>query len=188
VLLVEGIAEQLVVPAIARSIGLPLHDHGVTVVNVDGLAFGPFVELFGSTKRLPQRCALITDGDAEPEELDGDDRTLSASTEALRALVAAWPNVDVFFGTTTFERELGAAGQWEILMDALAKVHRNRALQLRPSPPATADARGKALLEVVATNRTKGRFAQALAGVIDDGADLCPPVYVADAIRFVCRH
>jgi putative ATP-dependent endonuclease of OLD family len=186
VILVEGVAEQLVVPAIARTMGLQLHDYGVTVVNVDGLAFGPFVELFGFEDRLPRRCALITDGDAAPGELDGDDPTLSHSTQALLQRVADWPNVEVFFGPTTFERELGIAGQWDVLLDALSKVHRNLAQQLRESPPTTPDGRGEALLDVVVRNRSKGRFAQALASVLDAGAKLDPPIYVADAIRFAC--
>jgi putative ATP-dependent endonuclease of OLD family len=187
VILVEGVAEQLVVPALARTMGLKLHEYGVTVVNVDGLAFGPFVELFGFDDRLPHRCALITDGDAEPGELDGDDPTLSNSTQALRRRVADWPNVEVFFGPTTFERELGNADQWDVLLDALSKVHSNLAKQLRESPPLTPEARGEALLKVVLRNRSKGRFAQALASVLDAGAKLDPPSYVAEAIRFVCK-
>jgi putative ATP-dependent endonuclease of the OLD family len=187
VILVEGIAEQLVVPAFARTMDLRLHDYGVTVVNIDGLAFGPFVELFGFDDRLPRRCALITDGDAEPGELDGDDPTLSHSTQALRQRVTDWPNVEVFFGPTTFERELGNAGQWDVLMDALSKVHSNLAKQLRETPPSSAEARGEALLNVVVRNRSKGRFAQALASVLDAGAKLDPPSYVVDAIRFVCK-
>jgi putative ATP-dependent endonuclease of OLD family len=186
VILVEGIAEQLVVPAIARRIGLPLHQFGVTVVNVEGLAFGPFVELFGRD-RLPHRCALVTDGDADPEELDGDDPTLSTSTLALRRRVAGWSNVRVFNGTTTFEDELGRAGEWPVLMDALRKVHRRHAVRLSETVPADPVARGHALLEVLRRNRSKGRFAQALATVLDDeGATLTPPSYIADSIRFAC--
>ena len=185
VILVEGIAEQLVLPAIARRIDLPLHEFGVTVVNVEGLAFGPFVELFGSD-RLPQRCALVTDGDAR-EGLDGEDLALSASTMALKERVARWENVDVFNGTTTFESELAEAGEWSVLMDALRKVHRRRATELSESPPPDPAARGAALLDVLGRNRSKGRFAQALAKVLDDGATLTPPRYIADSIRFACR-
>lgn len=62
VLLVEGVAEQLVVPAMAELLGTPLSRHGVTVVNVGGVAFGPFVDLFGPD-RLPVMCSLISDSD-----------------------------------------------------------------------------------------------------------------------------
>jgi putative ATP-dependent endonuclease of OLD family len=119
VILVEGIAEQLLVPAFARKLKLPLSVHGVTVVNVEGLAFGPFVELF-RPGRLEIPCAVLTDGDAEPDELDGDDPTLSASTESLRERVRAWPTVTVFYGHTTLERELGRQSEWPVLLDARA--------------------------------------------------------------------
>jgi putative ATP-dependent endonuclease of OLD family len=186
VLLVEGIAEQLVIPLLAQQLHKPFHNHGVTVINVGGLAFGPFVELFGTGDRLPQRCALVMDGDANIDDLEGDDPTLSASTAALRERVKGWPNVDVFFGTTTFERELGIAGEWDTLMAALAKVHSNKAKQLTEMQPTSAEQRGVELLKILETNRSKGRFAQALASVLEDGCSLTPPKYIKDAIEFVC--
>ena len=41
VVLVEGIAEQLLIPVIAERLGVPLPTDGVTVINVGGVAFGP---------------------------------------------------------------------------------------------------------------------------------------------------
>jgi putative ATP-dependent endonuclease of OLD family len=70
VILVEGVAEQLLVPVIAERMDLSLAQSGVTVVNVGGLAFTPFIELFGQD-RLPFRCAVITD--ADPPPLDEDE-------------------------------------------------------------------------------------------------------------------
>ena len=191
VLLVEGIAEQLVVPALARSIGWPLHEHGVTVVNVEGLAFGPFVELFGPG-RLPYRCALVTDGDSDLDAPDGegDDPTLSASTRALISRVEGWPTVRIFYGHSTFERELAVSGDWDVLLDALAGVHRNVARSLREEFSDNDDpaSRADALLEAITRNRAKGRFAQSLSRRIDDGAELAPPTYLRDAITFACGN
>jgi putative ATP-dependent endonuclease of the OLD family len=65
VLLVEGVAEQLMFPWLAAKLGLSLPRAGITVVNVGGLAFGPFAQLF-SPDRLPCRCAIISDGDPPP--------------------------------------------------------------------------------------------------------------------------
>jgi putative ATP-dependent endonuclease of OLD family len=71
VVLVEGIAEQLLMPAFARAAGLSLAREGIAVVNVGGLAFGPFAKLFGDGK-LPYRCAIVSDGDPpKPSEADG---------------------------------------------------------------------------------------------------------------------
>ncbi|MDA0168433.1 AAA family ATPase [Solirubrobacter taibaiensis] len=184
VVLVEGIAEQLLIPAFARQLRMPLNEHGVAVVNVEGLAFGPFVELFGPG-RLPHRCALITDGDAEPDELDGNDPELSASTKSLVARVAKWPNVTVRYGATTLERELGRQSEWPVLLGALRRIHTMVANRLEAQVDANdPEARGRALLDAV--QRRKGRYAQALAAHLDEGHRLTPPDYVASAIRFVC--
>jgi putative ATP-dependent endonuclease of OLD family len=77
VLLVEGVAEQLTVPAIAKQLDRPLARYGIAVVNIGGLAFRPFAALFGP-ERLPYRCALLTDSDPPedeeaPEEAGSDD-------------------------------------------------------------------------------------------------------------------
>jgi putative ATP-dependent endonuclease of the OLD family len=72
VLLVEGVAEQLVVPAIAQQMNKPLAQHGIAVVNIGGLAFRPFAALFGPD-RLPYRCALLTDSDPPEDEPEAED-------------------------------------------------------------------------------------------------------------------
>jgi len=60
VVLVEGVAEQLLVPAFAQSLDRPLSRSGVAVINIGGVAFPPFAELFGPDK-LPYRCAVVSD-------------------------------------------------------------------------------------------------------------------------------
>jgi putative ATP-dependent endonuclease of OLD family len=186
VVLVEGVAEQLLVPALASQMSLPLHERGVTVINVDGLAFGPFVELFAS-ERLPIPCALVTDGDLD-DGTDGDDPTLSASTRSLIDRVAAWPNVQVFHNQNTLEHELAQHGEWDVLMDALSAIHKQVATRLRLQHSSSAAAvRGVELVAALDRNRAKGRFAQALAAVLNSGARLTPPPYLADAIHFACR-
>lgn len=62
VILVEGIAEQLLVPVFAKRMGRSLSAAGITVVNVEGLAFEPFIDLFGPNK-LPLKCAVVSDSD-----------------------------------------------------------------------------------------------------------------------------
>ncbi|MGQ0464925.1 MAG: ATP-dependent nuclease [Sporichthyaceae bacterium] len=80
VVLVEGVAEQLLVPAIANRLGRPLSRSGVTVINVGGVAFEPFLELFGAD-RLPYRCAVISDGDPPEAAQANDDPDPEADAE-----------------------------------------------------------------------------------------------------------
>lgn len=70
VLLVEGDAENLLIPTIAKIIDRPLHRYGVSIVNVGSTAFAHFVEIFhrqdGALMRI--KVALITDMDVKPQE------------------------------------------------------------------------------------------------------------------------
>lgn len=62
VLLVEGAAEVLLLPAIAAAAGFDLDEHGVVIVNVVGTDFAPYRELLGS-EGLNLPSAVLTDGD-----------------------------------------------------------------------------------------------------------------------------
>lgn len=67
-ILVEGISEALLLPVFSIIIGeeYNLEKNGVEVVNINGVAFEPFANLFNSdidTKRLSAYCTVITDDD-----------------------------------------------------------------------------------------------------------------------------
>ena len=70
VLLVEGDAENLLIPTIATIIDRPLHRHGVSIVNVGSTAFDHFVEIFDRQDGdlMGIKVALITDMDVKPLE------------------------------------------------------------------------------------------------------------------------
>ena len=63
VILVEGLAESYVVPALAEAAGFDLDAHGVVVASVHGTDFSPYVALLG-TSGLDIPFVVITDGDA----------------------------------------------------------------------------------------------------------------------------
>lgn len=79
VILVEGIAEQLLIPEIAKRTKLELNARGITVVNVSGLGFANFTPLFGEGG-LEIPCAILTDRDPESTDSAG----LGEDTEDLR--------------------------------------------------------------------------------------------------------
>jgi len=185
VILVEGIAEQLLVPALATLIGRPLSRSGVAVINIGGVAFAPFAELFGPDK-LPYRCAIISDGDPprrpEPEEEDDSDPGLSPVAAALQERES--DNLRVCLAQRTLEWDLAAAGNWEVLLEALEPVKPRVARRLR-NDHADSDARQRAdaLLESVLDR--KGRFAQELVAVLEADREVTVPTYLADAIEWV---
>jgi putative ATP-dependent endonuclease of OLD family len=186
VILVEGVAEQLLVPVIARHLGRPLSQYGVAVINVGGVAFGPFIELFG-VDRLPYRCAVVSDGDPpdqpDPNETEGADPRLSSVARDL--LGRQGPNLQVHLALKTLEWDLAHAGSWTLLLDALRPVKPRVANTLtRSLATATPTERADSLLEKV--RDVKGRFAQELASMIDDRHDeFAPPDYITQAIMWV---
>lgn len=89
VILVEGDAENLLLPMIAEIIGRPLHRYGVSVVNVGSTAFLHFARIFarkdGQAMGIP--VAVVTDMDVKPEEWQDKDGKSPTAEEVLEARV-----------------------------------------------------------------------------------------------------
>ena len=184
VILVEGVAEQLLLPELARRLRRPLAANGVAVINVGGVAFPPFTELFGEGK-LPYRLAVVSDDDRQPDpdDLDGSEETLSPRARDLEGREGA--NVLVRLAPHTFEWALAEAGNKDTMLRALAEVKPQVAERLKgeltdAAPHEAADAILNAVRDV------KGRFAQELAALLDDEAvDFTIPEYLGEAISWV---
>lgn len=73
VIMVEGDAENLLIPVIADIIGLPLEKYGVSIVKVGSTAFLRYSRIFmradKSTIDIP--VAVVTDCDVKPQYVDG---------------------------------------------------------------------------------------------------------------------
>ncbi|GAA1278528.1 ATP-dependent endonuclease [Streptomyces aureus] len=67
VVLVEGIAETYVLPALARSAGFNLDAHGIVVASIDGTDFAPYAKLLGPSG-FNRPFSVLTDGDAVDTE------------------------------------------------------------------------------------------------------------------------
>lgn len=68
VIFVEGDAENILVPAIAEIIGRPLHEYGVSVVNIGNVAFKRYSRIFlrkKSDEDIGVKVAIITDLDVK---------------------------------------------------------------------------------------------------------------------------
>lgn len=184
VILVEGVAEQLLVPVIAERLGRPLAPNGVAVINIGGVAFPPFTDLFGVDK-LPYRLAVISDGDSQPtaEELEGEAEELSPRAASLQA--RAGDNVMVCLATRTLEWDLAMAGNDERMLEALAQVKPVAGPKLATAIAGKASAEcADAILDKV--KDVKGRFAQELAEVFANPAVAIEvPEYLREAIEWV---
>lgn len=79
VLLVEGVAEVVLLPKIAELLGRPLEDYGVSLVNVNGLSRKRYSKIYRSNSQsetpqhLPIKVACVTDLDLWPDEAEYTD-------------------------------------------------------------------------------------------------------------------
>lgn len=77
-IIVEGDAENLLIPEIAKLIGKPLDEYGVSIVNVGSTAYKRYVNIFkrADGKNFPMPVAIISDLDVRSleyyEEIDDD--------------------------------------------------------------------------------------------------------------------
>ncbi|HFI0673268.1 TPA: ATP-dependent endonuclease [Streptococcus suis] len=71
---VEGDAENLLLPAFADLIGYPLHEYGISIVNIGNTAFERYIKLFSrkGEDRIALPISIITDVDVRPLEYYND--------------------------------------------------------------------------------------------------------------------
>lgn len=102
VIMVEGDAENLLLPAIARVIDRPLHEHGVSIVNVGSTAYKRYAKIFqrkdGQQMGIP--VSVVTDLDIRSIEYykDADEerkkKILHCTNEVKAALTEKCPSVN----------------------------------------------------------------------------------------------
>ncbi len=182
ILMVEGISEALLLPVLAKIAGGNLKESAVTVLNADGINFNAFIPLFGKDQ-LSMPVVILSDGDAN----DIGEQPSSAA-EGLKALEATVSNLHVELSTITFEHELAcSAAMLPHMIAAFKELHPiiGASLETELAALTTAEEKTKKFLEVfIEKSVSKGRFAQELAGILEDsglGAEDVPE-YIRDAL------
>ncbi len=185
ILMVEGVAEALLLPVLTKIAGGCLKESAVTVINVDGLNFNAFLPLFGE-KRLSFPVALLTDGDAEKVGSPP-----SSAAAGLKEQEAGLPSLRITYSEITFEHELARSQTiLPFMLDAFEKLHPINGATLRTTVRGlmTSDEKANAFLTAFLASKTsKGYFAQELAALLEI-ANLQPnavPQYIQDALKFL---
>ena len=177
VLLVEGFAEQVLLPVLADAEDLDLDRLGITVCAIHGTHFASYTRFL---EALQIKWAVLTDGDPAPSGGSGGARRAERLLQALGRQGSAEEN-GIFVGDSTFEFDLFEASDdnAEAFLGVMERVApsqnlRNEVSGWRDVAPAKDD-----FLRVV--NRIgKGRLAQQLAQ-----NDLEPAPYIRDAMEFL---
>lgn len=202
VIFVEGAAELMLVSVLAEKCDYKLREHGVSLISVEGLNFDSFLPLFGE-KALKIPVAVITDadpvdepeGDGEPQAIypkPGDAVKVSDNTVKMKNGEDAF--VKVFHGLKTLEYDLALhADNRAAMLMALKELHPKiaetvaAAVEAAEGDAAKARALFSGMFERPQNNVQKGRFGQALAQMIADGADCVVPDYIREAIAHACQ-
>lgn len=212
VLLVEGDAEEILIPSLMKEIyGISLDEIGVSLVNVRSTGFENVANLFHPI-RLRKRCAILTDSDQpyfDTTHRDGDDESVrkrkvkaiasaKSGTERKAKLddyVAGNDYVHVEYAPHTFEVDFAdtSALNRTILTSVVDKVYERNAERVQVKADFAKDeiaAYGRAALRL-ATKAGKGWFALLLAGQLrttrPDGDPMLPG-YVVQALGFAAAE
>lgn len=202
VIFVEGTAELMLVSVLAEKAGFKLREHGVSLISVEGLNFDSFLPLFGE-KALKIPVAVITDADPVDEPIDdsepralypalGDVVKVSDNTAKMKGKEDTF--VRIFHGLKTLEYDLALhADNRTAMLKALKELHPKIADTVEAGVGLAVDDAAKAralfsgMFERKQNNVQKGRFGQALAQVLSDGAACKVPDYIRDAIVHACQ-
>jgi putative ATP-dependent endonuclease of OLD family len=196
VILVEGDAEEFLVPVLGKVMDYIFDELGITVCSVSGTNFLPYVKLLGK-KGLGIPFAVLTDLDPQADAKNlGEGRVLKLLPECvgkpIRGQVSkakrlkAAPKHGLFLNNHTFEVELFQSGYHQNMCDTLMELTDNNAAKARAKKwrkdPNSID--GSRLLKDIG-HIGKGRFAQRLATHIED--NFCP-TYIREAIEYVASQ
>lgn len=209
VILVEGISECLLIPALAARLGIDLGQKSVAVVPVGGVDFGTIGRLFGE-KKIIAPLAVLTDADpsidSPSKEWKDDSPRMDLKTgkpelcdraQAVLADFAAHPTVCVRISELTLEYDLAKAAVDNALcmFDAWASCYSNKPKLLARAELeklATADERALLLWRTIcrgSPQHGKAELAQTLASALQDEKPpaFTVPSYIEDAIRHAAR-
>jgi putative ATP-dependent endonuclease of the OLD family len=196
IILVEGIAEAVLLPVLARHCVLADDPakrrafHAVTIINVGSVDFRPYIKLLLSAVggvSVMDHLVVITDSDpALDTDEESDDAQAVNRPDNLRTLareLGAEARLKVAAATYTLEADLlGERVNVPVLRQAYENQHpRSKKWQQVEA----ADDRAKALYAKLRKNKkfiSKGEFAHDIALAIQDGQPFTVPIYLREAI------
>jgi putative ATP-dependent endonuclease of the OLD family len=182
IILVEGVGEQFIIPAIAANVyGINLTEHNISVIPIHCRYFEPYLKLV-QQGNLEIPTAVLIDGDSD--ELEGEESVTTSVENALKLEVP--DRVKVCVGTKTLEVDLFPDVETNSLY--LAKCfanlgHKRSYDNLVAKTIKEPDKWQEELLSRINNTAKKGRFAQELSLLIDGG--FVVPDYIVDAILHI---
>ena len=185
IILVEGIAEMYIVPACAKLFGYNLDQKGISVCNIHGTDFAPFVRIL-EKNALNIPFIIISDGD--PIQADDDFRynginRMASVIEILepsklflvKKLIKGnkWQDIiellqeyGIFLNMTTLEIELDKSGNREEIINTLSELGSGTLQLSRLNEALSTDDYSK-MMKIIESHG-KGRFSQRFAPKLEN--------------------
>lgn len=182
VMLVEGAAELILIPALVRKVlKIDLEREGISLVAIHGTHFSAFSKLFAD-RCLPKRCAIVADADMD----DADFPTTEDTPEKENLSVLEGAYVKCFLGQTTLEREITHSNNLDMLIAATSDLGAPKIKkQLEIANLLGGEVRGEIKDKVLRTaiRFGKARFAQTTARHVNKASFI--PKYIEDAVKWL---
>jgi putative ATP-dependent endonuclease of OLD family len=194
-LLVEGIAEALLLPLLAEKFVLDGDEsakrrfRSAAFIPIDGVDFEPYIRLLITQQndvRIADKVVIVTDGDGPRTYETGltPGQTRKANYDEIAVASGAEELCITIINTYSLETELLIAGNGDILKNAYLKIHPQSGDKWDAVVAHNGDELAKQMHELFKDAR-KGDFAQALAELIEDGEAFEVPDYLAEAIKAI---
>ncbi|WNH52079.1 ATP-dependent nuclease [Stenotrophomonas oahuensis] len=193
VLLVEGIAEALLLPVIAKLFVLKNQSERLRLfrsavfVPIDGVDFTPYIKLLLTAYdgvRIADRVVVITDGDKGKvgfSEVPPGKRRKKALDDLAQEL-GAMTKLDIFVNEFSLEPELVATGNGELMKKIFLKLHPQSESKWDAAVALSGDDQAKEIQKIFDDVR-KGDYAQLLADALQrDNQEFKVPAYLTKAI------
>jgi len=116
VILVEGDAEEILIPIIVKEVyGLSLDELGISLINIRSTGFKNVAKIFHD-KRIKRKCSIVTDLDvAINEEGKGAEKKGAERKKILDEFVDGNTWIETFYANHTFEIDFITDGnEWEV--------------------------------------------------------------------------
>jgi putative ATP-dependent endonuclease of the OLD family len=214
IILVEGIAEAMLLPELAKIVLLEcdkplktLEYGGVSVINMNGIYFSHFIQLFADldkngSESIPVRCAGITDNDPPKDSKPTPSNHVPGANPALQleeiVKESKWARL-YLSPFKTFEYDLAFCGNnIKVMATVLYKnwptdgsVRRGiKELADKEWDSESEDNKKEAAFEILSriedNNMGKGLFSQLLADHLKSGVSIVVPEYIRKAIIWAC--